>query len=119
MLPATNPNIIGVRKAPLLVADEPSTPWKKRGMKIVPANMANPVKKRATIEMLTMGFRKSSRGMKGSAARNSLLMKSTAITVAKTRVPITCAEPHGYSDPPQERANSSGTTASTRVATPR
>ena len=48
--------IIGVMNEPLLVAEAPSTPWKKSGMKMIDPNIANPVMNTATSEMLTTRF---------------------------------------------------------------
>ena len=67
---------------PLAVAEDPSTPWKKRGIKMMPPNMPKAVKNITTSETATMRFLNRDSGIIGSGERLSAKTKSPSITAA-------------------------------------
>ncbi len=71
VLAPSRPNIIGVIRAPELVALIPSTPWKTSGVKRIEPNMPKAVRKPTIIDTVKVGFLNSSRGTIGCATRPS------------------------------------------------
>jgi hypothetical protein len=110
---------MGVKKLPLAVADIPSTPWKKSGIKIMPPNIPTPVVKITIDATLTILFLNIHRGIMGSLARPSIITKSAVMAAEKTNMLMMGTEIHGYSTPAQDRASIAGTTASISAATPK
>ncbi len=87
MLPATIPSSIGVKKLPLVVAERPRTPWKKRGIKMKLANMPKAVKKITSSETTTIRLRNSDMGMMGSAVLVSMTINRRAVATEKANIP--------------------------------
>ena len=112
------PSIIGVRKLPLLVAEVPRTPWKKRGMKTIVPNIPNPVQAIANIDRLTTRLRYMVSGMIGSAARISTRTRTMAETAATVSSPTIWTDSHSYWTSAHDSASSSETMATTSAAMP-
>ena len=112
------PSIIGIRRVPLYVADRPRTAWKNSGMKMIMPNIPMPMQKRATTVTTTIRLRKMSRGMIGSAARDSIHMKAPSMTADILRAPITCSDTHSYWFPAQDSPTIRGVTHSTSTVMP-
>ena len=106
------PNIIAVDRRPLSVADFPRDPWKNRGIKTDPINMVTPKSSVITKPTAIIGLRYKVSGINGLDARSSMMINKIAATAAIPNEPKTRIEPHPCSEPPHERPNIAGTTAS-------
>ena len=112
------PSIIGVRKLPLLVAEVPSTPWKKSGMNTIVPNIPNPVQAMANIARLTTRSLYMLSGIIGSAARICTRTRVTAEVAASARRPTIWTDTHSYCTSAHDSARSSDTMATTSAAIP-
>jgi len=86
-LPVIMPSIIGVRKVPLDVAVCPRTPWKNKGIYMMPVNMPKPVRNITTVDTATIGFRNIQSGMIGSLTCLSIFRNTNNMTIENTNKP--------------------------------
>jgi len=89
------PSIIGVRKLPLTVADTPSTPWKKSGMKMITPNMPIPLRKITNSAIATMLFLNRERGIMGSAVLDSMIINAIPMITERAIIEMIVAENQG------------------------
>src|SRR6202158_4473102 len=118
VLAPIRPNIIGVIRAPELVALMPRTPWNTSGVNRIDPNIPNAVRKLTIMLTVKVAFLNSSSGTIGCSTRVSMAMKATIITTERARRPTTGSDVHAWSRV-MVRAISSGTTPAARVNAPR
>ena len=117
VLAPIRPNIIGVIRAPELVALIPSTPWNTSGVNRIDPNMPNAVRNPTSMLTEKVTFLNRCRGTIGCATLDSTNTKAAIITAASARSPKTGNDVHAWSRV-IVRAMSSGTTPADSVKAP-
>ena len=117
VLAPRRPNIIGVIRAPELVALMPSTPWKTSGVKRIEPNMPKAVMKPTIMLTEKTEFLNRCRGTIGCSTRDSTKMNRASMAAAIASRPETCGDVQAWSRV-IERAIRSGTIPAARLNAP-
>lgn len=113
-----SPHIGGSSSSLELVADRPTTIWRKIGRNTMPPYWAKPSRNTIKLHSATTLLPKRRNGMIGSVARVSHTRNVARSPAPATPRVMIVLEPQGYWSPPQTSARSRQVTLPTRRAAP-
>src|SRR5262245_53030054 len=103
-LAVTAPSMNGVKTTPEEVAEVPITPCTKSGTNAIVPTIAIADRPTDATPAATIGLRRNSNGRIGSFALRSTKANAVTATRVIANAPITGADVHEYSSPPQTRS---------------